>query len=115
MNRRKPATSSRGMVTFELAIGILSAALLTAMLGWGIGLISLQARCTDAASQIARQLARGDAEAAEAARERVPDEAAVQITEGSAEVEVLVSVQASWGVLGPIEVAGHAAAPTGGR
>lgn len=107
--------SPRGMVTFELAVGILAAALLTTFLGWGIELISLQARCSDLASQIARQLARGDTDAADEARQRVPAPGEVQITEGSTEVEVLVTVQATWGVLGPIEIAGRAVAPAAGR
>ena len=36
-----PVTNAahRGMVTFELAIGLLAACLATALLGWGIGLV----------------------------------------------------------------------------
>ena len=54
--RFEPAANAahRGMVTFELAIGLLTACLATALLGWGIGLVGLQARCTESAGQIAR-------------------------------------------------------------
>lgn len=107
--------ANRGMVTFELAVGILSAALLTALLGWGIGLVSLQSRCTDVAGQVARQLGRGDSVAADEARGRVPADAQVQVHEGPSEVEVVVVAQASWGVFGPVEVTGRAISPTQGR
>lgn len=107
--------ADRGMVTFELAIGILAACLVTAMLGWGVSLFGLQARCSEAASQIARQLGRGDQEAAEEARARVPQGARVQVLDGRDEVEVAVVVEARWGSFGPVEVSGKAIAPTRGR
>ncbi|MDI9628339.1 MAG: TadE family type IV pilus minor pilin [Acidobacteriota bacterium] len=115
--RFDPVTSAaqRGMVTFELAIGILAACLATALLGWGIGLVGLQARCTESAGQIARQLGRDDQQAADEARGRVPEGAAVLVSEAPTEVAVVVSVEASWGAFGPITVEGRAAAPTGGR
>lgn len=111
----KRRIASRGMVTFELAIGILAACLVTAMLGWAISLVGLQARCTEVASQIARQLGRGDQVAAGEARERIPDGAQVQVVDGADQVEVRVVVAAQWGHFGPIEVSGRAVAPTQGR
>lgn len=105
----------RGMVTFELAVGILAACLITALLGWGIGLVGLQARCTEVASQIARQLGRGDEQAADEARGRVPRGGQVRVVDGPGEVEVLVIVEARWGSFGPIEVSGRAVAPAQGR
>lgn len=105
----------RGMVTFELAIGILAACLLAGMLGWTIGLVALQARCSDAAGQIVRQLARGDDEAAQEAKDRAPDGADIEVTEAPGVITVLVSVDANWGALGPVEIKGRASAPDGGR
>lgn len=105
----------RGMVTFELAIGLLAACVVAALLGWGINLIALQARCSDSASQIVRQLARGDTQAAQQAEQRVPPAARVDVTENPDEIVVAVSVSARWGVFGPIEVRGRASAPTKGR
>lgn len=112
-----PARSQpqRGMVTVELAVGVLAACLVAALLGWGIGLIGLQARCGESASQIARQLGRDDQQAADEARLRVPDGAEVRVTSGNTTVEVLVTAQASWGRLGPVTVQGRATAPTRGR
>lgn len=115
MSAYPEAPKSRGMVTFELAVGILSAALLTALLSWGVGLIALQAQCSDVASQVARQLARGDVEAAEQAEQRVPTNGRVSVMERPTEIEVAVVVQVSWGRLGPIDVTGSAVAPTQGR
>lgn len=115
--RFEPAANAahRGMVTFELAIGLLAACLATALLGWGIGLVGLQARCTESAGQIARQLGRDDEQAAAQARGRVPDGAAVQVIEAATEVTVLVSVERSWGAFGPVTIQGRAATPTEGR
>lgn len=110
----RPATD-RGMVTVELAIGVMTACLVAALLGWGIGLIGLQARCSESASQIARQLGRDDQQAADEARLRVPDGAEVRVTSGNTTVEVLVTAQASWGRFGPVTVQGRATAPTQGR
>ncbi len=107
--------TQRGMVTVELAVGVLAACLVAALLGWGIGLIGLQARCSESASQIARQLGRDDQQAADEARLRVPDGAEVRVTSGNTTVEVLVTAQASWGRFGPVTVQGRATAPTRGR
>lgn len=112
---RPRAAAHRGMVTFELAVGLLAACLATALLGWGIGLVGLQARCTESAGQIARQLGRDDEQAAAEARGRVPDGAAVQVIEAATEVTVVVSVEQSWGAFGPVTIRGRAATPAEGR
>lgn len=64
--------AERGMVTVELAVSILSAALMASCLCWVIGVVGAQMRCQDSAVAIARQLARGDEAAAERARASVP-------------------------------------------
>lgn len=103
------------MVTFELAVGILAACLVTGLLGWGIALVGLQARCAEVASQVARQIGRGDPQAASEARRRAPDGAIVTVDENTHDVEVTVLVEARWGAFGPVEVRGRAVAPAQGR
>lgn len=105
----------RGMVTVELAVGMLTACLMAGMLGWTVSLVALQARCSDAAGQIARQLARGDQEAAQQAEVHMPDGAALTVLESDARVTVLVAVETHWGALGPVAIEGRASAPSGGR
>lgn len=105
----------RGMVTVELAVGMLTACLMAGMLGWTVSLVALQARCSDAAGQIARQLARGDQEAAQQAEVHMPDGAALTVLESDAQVTVLVAVETHWGALGPVAIEGRASAPSGGR
>ena len=87
----------RGMVTFELAVGMLTACLMAGMLGWTVSLVALQARCSDAAGQIVRQLARGDQEAAQEAEQHVPDGARVQVVEAGQQITVQVAVDARIG------------------
>lgn len=102
------------MVTFELAIGILSACLVAAALGWGVSLITLQSRCSDAATQIARQLARGDQQAADEAIARAPKDAQVITEPRPGEIKVTVLVEASWGAFGPVQVKASAVLPVEG-
>ena len=53
-------SSERGMVTVELAIGVVAATLVAAFLA-GLTLLGVaQAACAETASQVARQTARGD-------------------------------------------------------
>lgn len=95
------------MVTAELAVGILSAALIALMLCWVLVLIGLRTNCQDTAAQMARQLARGDTAAAQRAREAVPDSRVDVQTRGE-DIVVTVSADARWGALGPVVV--HASA-----
>lgn len=111
----RPDHRLRGMVTFELAIGMLAACLLAAMLGWSINLVVLRARCQDSAVQIARQLARDDEAAASEAIELAPPGAAIGSEYGPRGVKVTVTVRASWGRLGPVEVTASAVFPREGR
>lgn len=93
----------RGMVTAELAVGVLSAALIAGMLCWVLVLIGLRTTCQDTAAQMARQLARGDRPAAQRARESIPD-AQVSVDTRGEDIVVTVSAKANWGALGPIVV-----------
>lgn len=107
--------AQRGMVTFELAVGILAACVVTAMLGWGIALLGVQAQCAEVAGQIARQLGRGDSVAAAEAQGRAPEGAQISVSEGAGEIVVVVRLDAYWGALGPVPVQGRAVAPSDGR
>lgn len=99
------------MVTFELAVGTLSAVVVTALLAWGIGLVALQARCHDTAAQIARQLARGDQAAAQEALARGPQDASMTVDDKDGNVSVVVRVAARFGAVGPVDVRGGAQMP----
>jgi hypothetical protein len=80
------------MVTAELAVATLAAGAMLIMLSWGIFLISVQLRCMDSASEVARQIARGDDAAAAAARDRAPEGAEFELSKTSELVIVKVRV-----------------------
>ena len=104
------ANDQRGMVTAELALGILSEGLAVVFACWCVGLVVLQGRCDQAAGQVARQLARGDQAAADQARRRAPQDAKVRVQRGSTTVSVTVEVSSSLGAIGPVRLSGRAVA-----
>jgi hypothetical protein len=81
------------MVTAELAVATLAAGAMLIMLSWGIFLFTVQLRCMDSASEVARQIARGDDAAVAAARDRAPEGAEFELSESSE--LVIVKVRAS--------------------
>jgi len=101
----------RGMVTAELAVGILSATMLAIGLCWGVSLIVAHTECADVAAQIARAEARDDATAAAQARQHVPDGATVAVDQVENQLRVRVSVSVSLGHLFSIDVSGTAVMP----
>ena len=104
-------STARGMVTMELAVGILAAAMVAILLCWMVGLVTLHIRCADAASQVARYAARGDEAGVTAAEQRAPSGARVEIDRAGGTVTVTVSAQSSLGAIGPITMTGTAAMP----
>lgn len=70
--------AQRGMVTVELALGIVTVTLLTAVLTTIIALGVQQAAIAESAAEIARQTARGDDDAVKAAKDRSPGTATVK-------------------------------------
>ena len=110
-DRRRACHPDRGMVTFELAVGVLSAAVVAALMCWLISLVGLQTACGDVAAQVARQMARGDSAAADAVIREAPRGAKVTTTEGAGQVQVRVDVDARWGQLGPVHLTGRAVLP----
>jgi len=99
------------MVTAELALGILTAAMVAIVMCWGIHLIAIQTQCADVAAQVARAEARNDAASAADARSRVPAGASVDVKRGSTDVEVTVSLPVSFGKVFNITVTGRATMP----
>ena len=99
-------TRDRGMVTAELAVGILSVALLAGIFCWVVAVIGVQIRCGDSAAQIARQTARGDQAAVQSARAGVPRDAEIDIRSSGSDVVVTVKAELSWGKVGPVTVSG---------
>lgn len=94
--RPGPRRPQRGMVTVELAIGCITAVLVTACLVSLAMLGVVQSACAESSAQLARQSARGDKAAVAAARSRAPEGAQVRIDRGedgvTAEVRVSVPV-----------------------
>ncbi len=96
------------MVTVELAIGFVTAAVLTVALS---GLVSLgvhQAACAGASAEVARQLARGDHAAASKALSEAPVGATQEVTEDDEGVSVTVAVDVPLLGVGEVEVSAHA-------
>lgn len=90
INDRSGSRPARGMVTAELAVGLLAVALVISMAAGLAGTLQLQARCIDSASEIARQIARGDDAAAARASRDVPEGAVVSHRRSGDQVVVTV-------------------------
>ena len=70
----------RGMVTAELAVGVLAVMLVTLMLAWCLHLVTRQLLLEDTAAEVARQAARGDLVAVTAAREDAPPGTVIELS-----------------------------------
>lgn len=98
----------RGMVTVELAIGLIVVAILAVV---AVGVVSLgaqQGAAASAASQIARQQARGDQDAAEEARKELPPGSSVEVNKDNSGVSVAVEVRAPVFKLGAVPLRAEA-------
>lgn len=96
------------MVTAELAVGLLSAAVICALLAWTVGLMALHARCEQTATAIVRQLARGDQAAADAAAKTAPAQSKIESSRTGEIITVRVSTQRSLGPVGPVPISAAA-------
>lgn len=78
------------MATVELALGLLSLGLALSVVVWIVGVLIAQAQIFDTATEVARQVARGDTEAVERAREDTLDGAVVtdEVVDGAVRVVV---------------------------
>lgn len=90
------------MVTVELAVGILLAALVTAGLISAVALAATHSAATAAAHQIALHTARGDSASVAKARQEVPADTQVRVDAGPDGVEVTVVVHRQLPVVGGI-------------
>lgn len=84
----------RGIVTIEFAFGILATVIVLIMMAWGIFLFATKVAAVDAAGAVARQLARGDASAADRAKRDGPADARYQASIGGGVVSVTTVVAA---------------------
>lgn len=69
----------RGMVTVELALGVGSLMIVVGLLVGVLSVVGLQLGCQSAVVDIARQAARGDTVAVQAAKAKLPSGASVEI------------------------------------
>ncbi|SHJ22268.1 hypothetical protein SAMN02745244_01985 [Tessaracoccus bendigoensis DSM 12906] len=106
--RPTPRRGERGMVTVELAVGSITAVLLTACLVSLSMLGVAQSACAESSAQIARQSARGDGEALAVARGRVPRDARVEVRREDAGVVASVRVGVSVLGFGVVDVGAQA-------
>ena len=102
---------SRGMVTLELAIGIMSAAIVLFCLSAAVGMLILQDKVEHVAAQAARFAARGDDDQLADVRKRMPKDTRLTVDKSDGWVRATASAQRSWGRLGPFTVTGRASAP----
>lgn len=108
--RPRPFHPERGMVTAELAIGIIGLVLLLGAACWSVMVVGLQTRCQDTAAEMARQYARADDAAAEQARQRGPKGSRASVHRSGATVSVDVEMDSAFGTFGRVHLHGRATA-----
>lgn len=96
------------MVTVELAVGMVTAVLLTACLVSLTMLGVAQSACAESSAQLARQAARGDESTLAEARSRAPAGARIDLRRDPDGVLVSVRVDVAVLGLGPVEVGARA-------
>lgn len=84
----------RGMVTAELALASLAVTVVVVAIAWVIGVLGLALRCQGTATEVARQLARGDSAAAARAERSAPPGAEIRADRAGDEVRVVVRLRA---------------------
>ncbi len=102
--RRMSSRDHRGMVTVELAVGFVTATLLTVTLAAVVLLGVAQAACARTSTEMARQLARGDDVVAASAQGQAPQEAEFHVDRRREGVSVRVSAPVSILGLGDVIV-----------
>jgi hypothetical protein len=106
---RRGADPERGAVTVEAALGMCSLVVLLGMILAGLLAVTDQLRCTDAAREAARLLARGERTLADVAVGRLaPSGARLMVRREGQGVAVLVSARPVNGLLPGVEVRGSA-------
>lgn len=100
----------RGMVTVEFAVALIVVALVACGAAFVVQLVVVQARCGDTAAAVARQIARGDDQAAAKAKATAPKGASVTIVRSGNTVDVRVAVSEKMGIFGPFHLSGSMSA-----
>ncbi len=77
--RHRRRVRPRGMVTVEIAIGLMAVAFLLVLAMWGVSLLLVRGQCGEAAYEAARYLARGDVESAQTASRIAPSGARLAV------------------------------------
>jgi DNA-directed RNA polymerase beta' subunit len=97
-----------GMVTAETALALMALVVVTLGMVWAVTVVSLQARCMDAARDTARAVARGETSVASRTegRRSAPRGASIdlRVRDGVATVEVAVDARPRWRVLSGLPV-----------
>lgn len=89
---RRDARGSRGMVTAEIAVGILAVLVAATLIAVVVASLSLRSQCQAAASEIARHAARGDDHAVTETLAELPDH--LTVTRGEQDRLLVVTVRA---------------------
>lgn len=115
LGRCPPTTSSiddehdAGMVTVEAAIALAAFVVVVVFAIAGVVAVLDQIRCTDAAREAARLVARGEPDRVTDAVHRIaPDQARVTVSVVADEVNVEVSTRAAGGLLPGLKIGAHA-------
>jgi len=95
---RRKRSAQRGWVSVEMAFAALGIGLAAIFLVGVLGVGLAQVRCSDAATEIARQAARDDLGAVQQIKERLSETSMIQITRSGDDVVVAVSMDLKpWG------------------
>ena len=100
----------RGMVTAELAVGVMVMALALLFASAVVGLLIQQDAAENIAAQVARHAARGDDAEVAKVKRRAPKGATVGLDEGEGWVRATVTIKQRWGRVGPVTLTATAQA-----
>lgn len=100
----------RGMVTAELAVGVMVMALALLFASAVVGLLIQQDAAENIAAQVARHAARGDDAEVAKVKRRAPKGATVGLDEGDGWVRATVTIKQRWGRVGPVTLTATAQA-----
>ncbi|WP_035718081.1 MULTISPECIES: TadE family type IV pilus minor pilin [Gordonia] len=111
---RRFVADESGMVTVEAAYAVAAIVVMVLIAVGAIAAVTTQIRCTDAAREVARLSAAGDAAAREAAQQLAGDDARVSIS--ASDEHVVVEVRSDVAMLPGLTISARAVAakePTG--
>jgi Flp pilus assembly protein TadG len=106
--RHTPDASDRGMVTVEAAVSLCAFVTVLAMVLAGMSMVLAQIRCTDAAREAARLVARGEADRAADAVGQIAPHAVLSVSTHGDGIHVTVQDPDAAGLLPGVHVAADA-------